>query len=99
MFPQNTDLSLICFRKQRRIFDMFPQTVRQRDYIFNCLGARGDSGSANKSKLKEGWKSPCLSHFCGIRLSEKRDRCRFFFEIKCESPSGVTVGRLFEQEA
>ena len=20
---------------------MFPQTVRQRDYIFNCLGARG----------------------------------------------------------
>ena len=32
---------------------MFPQTVRQRDYVFNCLGARGDSGSANKNKLEE----------------------------------------------
>ena len=74
---------------------MFPQTVRQRDYVFNCLGARGDSGSANKNKLKEGRKSPCLSHFCGIRLSEKRGRCRFFFWEKCEYRSGVTVGRLF----
>ena len=50
---------------------MFPQTVRQRDYFFHGLGARRDSGSANKNKLKEDWKSPCLSHFCGIRLSEK----------------------------
>jgi hypothetical protein len=33
--------------------------------------ARWDSGSANKNKLKEGWKSPCLSHFFSIRLSEK----------------------------
>ena len=41
--------------------------------------ARGDSGSAKKNKLKEGWKSPCLSHFCGIRLSEKRGWCRVFF--------------------
>ncbi len=41
--------------------------------------ARGDSGFANKNKLTEGWKSPCLSHFCGIRLFEKRDGCRVFF--------------------
>ena len=33
---------------------MFPQTVRQRDYVVNCLGARGDSGSSNKNKLEEG---------------------------------------------
>ena len=30
-----------------------------------------DSGSAKKNKLKKGRKSPCLSHFCGIRLSER----------------------------
>ncbi|MDY6316627.1 MAG: recombinase family protein [Oribacterium sp.] len=41
--------------------------------------ARRDRGSAKKNKLKEGWKSPCLSHFCGIRLSEKRGWCRVFF--------------------
>jgi len=39
---------------------------------------RRDRGSANKNKLTEGWKSPCLSHFCGIRLSEKRGGCRYF---------------------
>ena len=42
-------------------------------------GARRDSRSANENKLKEGWKSPCLSHFCGIRLSKKRGGCRIFF--------------------
>jgi hypothetical protein len=40
---------------------------------------RRDSGSANKNKLKEGWKSLCLSHFCGIRLSEKRGGAAFSF--------------------
>ena len=58
---------------------MFLQTVGRRDYVFHCLGALRNSGSANKSKLKEGRKSPCLSHFCGIRLSEKGGGCRVFF--------------------
>ena len=58
---------------------MVPQTVGRRDYIFHCLGACGDGGSANEDKLKEGWKSPCLSHFCGIRLSEKRGGAAFSF--------------------
>ena len=57
---------------------MFPQTVRQRDYIFNCLGARRDGGSANSTELEKDRKSPRLSHFCGTRLSEKRGGCRFF---------------------
>lgn len=95
MFPQNTELFLICFRKQRRIFDMFPQTVRQRDYIFHCLGACGDRGSAKKNKLKEDRKSPCLGHFCGIRLSEKRGWCRFFCPGKWGYCSGETVVLLF----
>ena len=95
MFPQNTELFLIYFRKQWQIFDMFPQTVGQRDYVFHCLGARGDRGSANSAELKKSRKSPCLSHFCGTCLSEKRGRCRFFCLRKCESRSGVTVGRLF----
>lgn len=30
---------------------MFPQTVRQRDYIFNCLGARGNHCVATTHKL------------------------------------------------
>ena len=30
---------------------MFPQTVRQRDYIFNCLGARGDGYVTAKGEL------------------------------------------------
>lgn len=32
---------------------MFPQTVRQRDYIFNCLGARRDYSAAAKAELVE----------------------------------------------
>ena len=32
---------------------MFPQTVRQRDYIFNCLGARGNHCVAITPQLVE----------------------------------------------
>ena len=55
MFPQNTELFLIYFRKQWQIFDMFPQTVGQRDYVFHCLGAcrSRESFTANEQHLKE----------------------------------------------
>ena len=29
---------------------------------------------------KRGLENPVFSHFCGIRLSEKRGGCRFFFK-------------------
>ena len=58
---------------------MFLQTVRQHDYIFHCLGARGDSRSANSAELEKVRKTPWLSHFCGISLFEVRGGCRFFF--------------------
>ena len=32
---------------------MFPQTVRQRDYIFDCLGACRDYSVATKVELVE----------------------------------------------
>ena len=32
---------------------MFPQTVRQRDYVFNCLGACGDCCVTAKGELVE----------------------------------------------
>lgn len=51
---------------------MFPQTFRQRDYIFNCLGARGDSGSANKNKLKESWKVQQIRKEITMKAKKKR---------------------------
>lgn len=47
----------ICFRKRSRIFDMFPQAVRQRDYIFHCLGACGDGLFDVKGRRKIGAKA------------------------------------------
>ena len=32
---------------------MFPQTVRQRDYVFHCLGAHRDYSVATKVELVE----------------------------------------------
>lgn len=33
---------------------MFPQTVRQRDYIFNCLGARRDGSVDVEEEIRRG---------------------------------------------
>ena len=60
--------------------------------------ARGDHGSANSAELDMTRKSPCLSHFCGIRLSEKRGRCRFFCLEKCESRSGWPLLKSVAQQ-
>jgi hypothetical protein len=59
---------------------MFLQTVGQHDYIFHCLVARRDRRSANSAELEKARKSPCLSHFFGISLSEKRPVPLFLLE-------------------
>ncbi len=42
---------------------MFPQTVGQRDYVFHCLGARGDSSIDVKGRRKVGTKALDFMHF------------------------------------
>lgn len=64
-------------------------------HSFAHLAPRGDSGSTNENKIRKDHKSPCLSHFCGICLSEERGGCHFFCPEKWEYCSGVTMERLF----
>ena len=41
---------------------MFPQTVRQRDYVFNCLGACGD-GSLDVKEINQAPESGVFPGF------------------------------------
>ena len=54
---------------------MFPQTVRQRDYIFNCLGARRDGSIDVKERHIRSLKVPCFRAFrASDRQRQKPDQ-------------------------
>lgn len=60
---------------------MFLQTVGQRDYVFHCLGARGD-GVPNRKSLKQSYSQFIKlsdSAVLNIALCDPDCRIIFFF--------------------
>ena len=53
---------------------MFPQTVGRRDYVFHCLGARGDSSIDVKGRRKIGAKSLDFRRFSAPDGFERVER-------------------------